>query len=108
MELTAEQLELKQKMVEAKEKAWQARVVLDELHEKCEKSGHAVRVKTKPDHVDPPRGHFGGWEDWGTAVCEVCGDRVGWYCTVNPNHYCEYNNGDEDYCDHCGEPEERK
>ena len=32
----------------------------------------------------------------------------GWRCAQSPTGYCEYKGGDEDSCDHCGEPYERK
>ncbi len=32
----------------------------------------------------------------------------GWMCPYSPNGACEYENGDQDSCDHCHFPEERK
>ena len=45
-----------------------------------------------------------------TAVCAVCGERGGWWCPASPSHLCEYSPTDHcnDFCIHCGEPEERK
>ena len=43
---------------------------------------------------------------WGSAIC-TCGELTGkWYCEKSPNNTCEYR-GNE-WCIHCGEPEERK
>lgn len=44
--------------------------------------------------------------DCGSAVCESCGEDLGWYCPKSENHVCEYR-GDE-CCMYCGEPEERQ
>lgn len=41
------------------------------------------------------------------ASCTKCGRDLGWFCHMSPKHYCEYNHGDE-YCIHCGAPEERQ
>lgn len=43
-----------------------------------------------------------------SAHCKWCGDNLGWWCDESPDHRCHYDNGDEDSCDFCGEPEERK
>jgi len=46
--------------------------------------------------------------EWGTGVCFDCGYRThGWYCPKNPDDFeCEYE--EDEWCIHCGEPEERK
>lgn len=46
-------------------------------------------------------------DDIGSAVCRKCGEYFGWYCPNSKTHLCEYTI-DEDCCDHCGNPEERK
>ncbi len=46
----------------------------------------------------------GKYED---AVCSKCGyDSGEWYCETGPNHRCEYTGSE--FCDHCGDPSERK
>jgi len=42
-----------------------------------------------------------------SAVCDVCGSNLGWYCPVNPEGYCEYEGRSGD-CKFCGIPSERK
>lgn len=44
-----------------------------------------------------------------SGVCSKCGKGTGsWYCPSNPpSHVCEYPDDDE-YCIHCGNPDERK
>ena len=109
MELTNEQIELKEAIEKAEIAAQNARGTASALRYKCEKAGHVVKVKTKPSYVGG-KGEY-KWEDWGSAQCEVCGVGLGWYCTESPKHYCEYDPTDEnagDDCIHCGEPEERK
>jgi hypothetical protein len=40
-------------------------------------------------------------------VCNKCGSRgFGWYCQESPTRSCEYE--EDEWCIHCGEPEERK
>lgn len=64
--------------------------------------------------------------DYESAVCEICGKDLGWWCPESPNHVCEYygnhrggrleNNYwnfegkwyDEDDCIYCHQPYERK
>lgn len=61
-----------------------------------------------------------------SAVCEICGKDLGWWCPESPNHVCEYygvhrgwyhtnHTGirppewyNEDDCIYCHQPEERK
>ena len=102
MELTPKQLELKEEIKAACNVERRAYDVTKELIARCKAAGHVVEIKTEPEYKTKY------WEDWGHARCEVCGLGLGWYCPENPNHYCEYNNGDDDQCDHCGEPEERR
>jgi hypothetical protein len=43
-------------------------------------------------------------------MCEIC-DTVlysRWYCPKSKDHLCHYDKGNEDECDFCGNPEERK
>jgi hypothetical protein len=41
-----------------------------------------------------------------SAACRICGTDFGWWCPKSPDHSCCYN--EDGWCDHCGEPEERK
>lgn len=45
-------------------------------------------------------------DEFGSAVCEKCKEDFGWFCPIAGDSICEYS-GDE-WCIHCGEPEERK
>lgn len=40
------------------------------------------------------------------AICETCGEDLGWYCGASPSRVCEYRSGSSN-CAHCGEPSER-
>lgn len=40
--------------------------------------------------------------------CVVCGMRMGWYCPKSPDRVCHYDTINEDHCDFCGQPKERK
>jgi len=46
-------------------------------------------------------------EKYSSAVCGVCFRDFGWWCPESENHICTYSER-EDWCDHCGQPEERK
>ena len=41
-----------------------------------------------------------------SAVCDICGDQLGWWCPKGERHYCDYPFSDK--CVWCGAPEERK
>ena len=41
-----------------------------------------------------------------SAVCAICGADLGWWCPKSKNNLCEYKV--DEWCIHCGEPEERK
>jgi DNA-directed RNA polymerase subunit RPC12/RpoP len=49
---------------------------------------------------------------YGSAVCDICGKEMGWYCPDSPDHICDYEQEDgeydEDSCRYCGHPDERK
>jgi hypothetical protein len=47
-------------------------------------------------------------DDVGIVRCAICGHDFGWWCPKSPDHYCHYDKGNEDSCDYCGQPEERK
>lgn len=82
---------LRRKMIEqitAKMKPLEA--ALTTLHKECKSAGHNV-VETL----------------WGSAQCDVCQARLGWYCPDTPNHQCAYTRH-YDQCDYCGQPRERK
>jgi hypothetical protein len=40
--------------------------------------------------------------------CVICGEDFGWWCPNSPDHYCHYDKGNDDSCDYCGQPDERK
>jgi hypothetical protein len=42
----------------------------------------------------------------GAAICAICGVDLGWYCQIAPKSVCEY--GTDEWCVHCGAPEERQ
>jgi len=67
---------------------------VSELMGKCE---HEI-VPTLPESIEASEG-----------ICNKCGYKTGsWYCPDNPPKMrCEYRSGDE-WCIHCGNPEERK
>ena len=45
---------------------------------------------------------------YGSGECTDCGHKIGgWYCPDSPNHECEYSESN-DWCDYCGQPDERK
>ena len=49
-----------------------------------------------------------------STYCNICSERLGWYCPVALRKYCEYSHlmthgmEDDECCIHCGEPDERK
>jgi hypothetical protein len=45
---------------------------------------------------------------WDSMVCTICGESLGWWCPDSPDHYCHYDKGNEDCCDYCRQPDERK
>ena len=45
--------------------------------------------------------------DGESVCCQICGEDYGWWCPKSPDHKCHYS-VDEDACDFCGEPSERK
>lgn len=45
---------------------------------------------------------------YGSALCQHCQKRLGWWCYISPKNYCEYDDKHGENCIHCGEPEERK
>ena len=45
-------------------------------------------------------------DDCGSAVCGKCDKDFGWYCQISTKHVCEYEN--DEWCIHCGAPEERQ
>ena len=47
-------------------------------------------------------------QDSESATCAKCGSNpFAWYCVASPTKLCEYERGNE-WCIHCGYPEERK
>lgn len=42
------------------------------------------------------------------ARCEICNAYLGWWCEKSPTKLCAYNDAGDEYCIHCGDPEERK
>jgi hypothetical protein len=42
-----------------------------------------------------------------SATCIACGMHFGWFCPINPEHYCLYQDGDVFLCIFCGQPKER-
>lgn len=68
------------------------------------------KIRSSCDHV---AAHMVGKKDLTSegAVCEKCQADLGWWCPINPKHYCEYNEEEDpcrDFCIHCDNPEERK
>lgn len=55
--------------------------------------------------------HEHAWSEGkhGGAICS-CGEFAdeAWYCPSSPSHLCSYESGDEDHCDYCELPAERK
>ncbi len=50
-------------------------------------------------------------KDGSTATCSICGKDGGWWCPKSKNHRCFYSEdeyGYDEYCEHCGQPDERK
>lgn len=45
-------------------------------------------------------------DEWDSAECAICGADLGWWCPKSKTHLCEYKV--DEWCIHCGEPEERK
>ena len=46
-----------------------------------------------------------------SAVCDICGEHFGWWCSDSKNNICEYDSVIDpvhDFCLYCGHPEERK
>lgn len=87
--LSVEQLALKAELVSAK-------AILDSAELQYR------RLKANCNHLYQPVSE--------SAVCLVCNDRGGWWCPGSSNGLCEYGPNDpcNDWCIHCGEPEERK
>ena len=50
---------------------------------------------------------FGEWVIEDTVVCAICNHHGNWFCPDSPTKACEYST-DEDSCDYCGQPDERK
>ena len=42
-----------------------------------------------------------------SAVCEICGEDLGWWCEKSPIKVCVFD-GNSEYCIYCGGPQERK
>ena len=45
-------------------------------------------------------------QKYDSAVCVICENHAGWWCPDGPNNTCEYDH--DEWCIHCGDPEERK
>ena len=43
----------------------------------------------------------------GAAVCDICGEYFGWYCSKSPDKVCD-TTFSFDECRYCGQPDERK
>ena len=85
-ELTAEQKALKEAIEAAEVEYNDAQRKYYNLVYSCEK------------HVFVRRGE--------SARCAICGSDGGWWCPDSETHTCSYS--DSEWCDHCGEPDERK
>lgn len=81
---------LKQEIDEARALVAQHQRALDKLLAQCEAVEHVEVVQVNE-----------------TATCTTCGVSTGWYCPTSPNKTCCYS-VDEDFCDYCGSPDERK
>lgn len=87
MELTEQQRKLQERLAKAAGRANDA-------------AGLYARLKAMCKHVYAA-------SEYGGAYCAVCQERGGWYCPDSPDHLCKYSKS-YDWCDFCGEPEERK
>jgi hypothetical protein len=72
--------------------------------------GRTIYSPGKEKVVNTHEGLPDNWNDGCFSVhCAICDKDFGWYCPVNPKHYCEYDykkNGEN--CIHCHVPSERK
>lgn len=74
-----------------------------EIKKRCRERGHTIIRKPIPDVC-------GEYPDWGTAICYVCKENLGYYCPESEDGLCEYENfhGYTSVCKHCGQGRERK
>jgi len=93
--------------------------ILDTRHEAvmkhfAEAMGEITALRPKcTNHVWvlPDNAKYEWWGEWVIEAymkCAICSREVGWYCPTSPSLHCEYESGDYDQCDYCGQPDERK
>jgi len=103
--LTTSQRVLKRNIEEISELVTANQRTLVALRGHCRKRGHIIvpRVLDIDEQLKTDK-----WASTG-AYCYVCGESVGWWCPKSPNHYCSYEKSrNEDDCDYCHMPMERK
>ena len=65
------------------------------------------RVKQELKDLKSMCNHGSITNEYGVAICDICGNKLGWYCEKSPIKNCSYDSGFEQ-CVYCGIYQERK
>lgn len=84
--LTTHERVLKRNIEEIRKTVNEHQIILHNLQDVCGRRGHKI-IPRDPDIEEKLK-----TDEWAStsAICAICGERLGWWCPNSPDHVCHY------------------